>query len=340
MQRLAVLIAVLVLMAVSQAGANEVMTDRCSASVSFPTGYGGGPTSDGAVIIDRRSDTLGQWSPPFRVSLSNDGHIRWWCNSTRGNVMDPATWIRDVDPKKLFACIVAIGTAIAESDAAAAAKCENPFTFGSSVVDGWTPERSRCNNRSTVVRGRLGSNRLLNIECLGKTMTSTSAAALTTAGAASSGMEDDTDRPGSDIRRIVMNALDPAACERACRGDGACRSWTYVRPGVQAAQPICYLKGGIPSARRNGCCISGVKGGAVVGAGMAVGIDRPGRDYRNFTLPANDPSLCQRACVRESQCVAWTFVRPGVQGSGARCWLKNAVPREVRNDCCVSGTKR
>ena len=34
--------------------------------------------------------------------------------------------------------------------------------------EGWTPERSRCDNRSTKIRARLGKGRLLQIECLGK----------------------------------------------------------------------------------------------------------------------------------------------------------------------------
>ncbi len=34
----------------------------------------------------------------------------------------------------------------------------------------------------------------------------------------------------------------------------------------------------------------------------------------------------------------WTFVKPGHQGRNARCWLKYAVPRLVKNPCCDSGT--
>src|SRR5262245_57609929 len=63
--------------------------------------------------------------------------------------------------------------------------------------------------------------------------------------------------------------------------------------------------------------------------GMEFGIDRPGLDYRSFDLPANDPALCQNACFGEAQCRAFTFVRPGVQGPSARCWLKNQVPNPV-----------
>ena len=66
-------------------------------------------------------------------------------------------------------------------------------------------------------------------------------------------------------------------------------------------------------------------------------IDRPGIDYKSFDLPAAEPGLCQRACLDEGNCRAWTYVKPGVQGTGARCWLKNAVPAPTPNQCCVSG---
>ncbi|HMF44454.1 MAG TPA: PAN domain-containing protein [Polyangia bacterium] len=67
--------------------------------------------------------------------------------------------------------------------------------------------------------------------------------------------------------------------------------------------------------------------------------DRPGMDYRSFDLPAPRPELCRDACWREPQCRAFTYVRPGVQGPSARCWLKNPVPPARLNDCCLSGVK-
>lgn len=71
--------------------------------------------------------------------------------------------------------------------------------------------------------------------------------------------------------------------------------------------------------------------------GMEDGIDRPGNDYRRFDLPVADPAICQATCRDEAQCVAWTFVKPGVQAESARCWLKNPQPAQVANDCCISG---
>src|SRR5262245_31326996 len=66
-------------------------------------------------------------------------------------------------------------------------------------------------------------------------------------------------------------------------------------------------------------------------------IDRPGLDYRNFALPDARPDLCQQACGNETQCKAYTYVKPGLQGPQARCWLKSGVPNPVPNACCVSG---
>ena len=69
------------------------------------------------------------------------------------------------------------------------------------------------------------------------------------------------------------------------------------------------------------------------------GIDRPGSDYRNFDLARPDPALCEAACANDNRCKAWTWVRPGHQGSNARCWLKYRVPAAQASNCCVSGTR-
>lgn len=68
-------------------------------------------------------------------------------------------------------------------------------------------------------------------------------------------------------------------------------------------------------------------------------VNLPGMDYRNFSLPSPDPKLCEQACSEDPKCMAFTYVKPGVQGREARCWLKSAVPGAVRDSCCVSGVK-
>jgi TolB-like protein len=70
---------------------------------------------------------------------------------------------------------------------------------------------------------------------------------------------------------------------------------------------------------------------------MEYGIDRFGFDYRGFELSVADPKICQSSCLADPRCKAWTFVKPGIQGRLARCWLKDAVPGPRANDCCISG---
>jgi len=69
------------------------------------------------------------------------------------------------------------------------------------------------------------------------------------------------------------------------------------------------------------------------------GTDRPGLDYRDFDQAQDDPGICEAACNEDSQCLAWTWVRPGLQGPSSRCWLKYDIPPAVKSDCCVSGTR-
>ena len=83
-------------------------------------------------------------------------------------------------------------------------------------------------------------------------------------------------------------------------------------------------------------CAANGNAGMAGGPGIEVGVDRPGKDYRNFDI-ANDPAICQKTCESDSSCRAWTFVKPGLQGSSARCWLKSAVPGPVSDSCCASG---
>lgn len=66
----------------------------------------------------------------------------------------------------------------------------------------------------------------------------------------------------------------------------------------------------------------------------------PGRDYRSFFLRRADPRSCQMVCQREARCRAWTYVRPGVQGRKAKCWLKSSVPRRQSNRDTTSGIVR
>ena len=71
-------------------------------------------------------------------------------------------------------------------------------------------------------------------------------------------------------------------------------------------------------------------------------IDRPGGDYRRFAVsgqPAAGAVSCSASCLSEQQCKAWTYVRRGIQGSSAQCWLKNSIPNPRPMAGVVSGVK-
>ncbi len=70
------------------------------------------------------------------------------------------------------------------------------------------------------------------------------------------------------------------------------------------------------------------------------GVDLPGQDYAEFPAMSNDPHECFNACANDPHCRAYTFVRPGIQGPFAHCWLKHSVPYSVHNGGTDSGIVR
>jgi PAN domain-containing protein len=67
-------------------------------------------------------------------------------------------------------------------------------------------------------------------------------------------------------------------------------------------------------------------------------VDRFGMDLMpGIPLSAADPALCRIECTDHPDCAAWTYVKPGVQGPSAMCYLKSGVPTPVSNTCCISG---
>jgi PAN domain len=80
--------------------------------------------------------------------------------------------------------------------------------------------------------------------------------------------------------------------------------------------------------------------------GMEVNVERIGSDYDLFDV--DTLAECQRNCLLESRCKAWTYVRPGKSAyylsrrrnevsSRATCLLKDAVRSPSASDCCISG---
>ena len=73
--------------------------------------------------------------------------------------------------------------------------------------------------------------------------------------------------------------------------------------------------------------------------GLEVDVDRLGMDYRRVELRAADPLTCQSECVGDAGCKSFTYVKPGLHGRGAVCYLKNGEPNPTPNTCCVSGLR-
>ena len=68
-------------------------------------------------------------------------------------------------------------------------------------------------------------------------------------------------------------------------------------------------------------------------------VNRYGSDYNFFEMTTPDPALCMQACLNDPGCVSFSFVRPGIQGPNAICYLKNTEPVASANNCCVSGLR-
>jgi hypothetical protein len=73
--------------------------------------------------------------------------------------------------------------------------------------------------------------------------------------------------------------------------------------------------------------------------GAQADTDRLGNDIYGFALTQADPAACQATCNAHAQCAAWTYVKPGIKGPAAQCYLKSPAPAPTRNTCCVSGAK-
>jgi PAN domain len=147
-----------------------------------------------------------------------------------------------------------------------------------------------------------------------------------------------TDLPGSNIGVGTPIPKPPAGgisfpvstCQGLCAQNSSCVAFTLVNPGIQGPEAMCWIKSALPAKATNSCCTSGTI--------AEVNTDRPGGDYLHFSQFFGQPipvGFCEYACVSQTQCTAWTFVK-----SGNTCWLKSVTPppAPVANNCCVSGT--
>ena len=142
--------------------------------------------------------------------------------------------------------------------------------------------------------------------------------------------------PGSDYANF--NADNQFVCRNSCGGDSRCQAWTWVKPGIQGPTGRCWLKHRVPTLVRDNCCNSGSRENMSARDLKAEDrTNRPGSDYKDFVI--NSWKTCESACASEERCRAWSYVRPGVQGPGGRCWLKGAIPNPVGDANVVSGVK-
>jgi hypothetical protein len=148
------------LAAITNAG--ELMTNRCSEIVAIVPSYDDMPNTPGTVILRRRAGGFTDWTRPFTVKLGPDGHIRWWCQPTKGQVfVTPGTW--RISSGSVDVTVADFGIFGSKRSS----NVSTGLTFASSAWKGWGKEKSRCENRSTRIRARLGPWRQVQIECLG-----------------------------------------------------------------------------------------------------------------------------------------------------------------------------
>ena len=166
-------------------------------------------------------------------------------------------------------------------------------------------------------------------------------------------MEHDTNYYGMDYNdgRLPRENCGPECCRDACRKDPKCKAYTWVKPGVQGPTARCWLKHGVPGKSTDHNTISGrkvVSGPSpppTVRRTMTVTMEQNtnyfGMDYNDGRLPRDNcsPECCRDACRKDPKCKAYTWVKPGVQGPTARCWLKHGVPGKSTDHNTISGRK-
>jgi len=96
------------------------------------------------------------------------------------------------------------------------------------------------------------------------------------------------DMPGDrgGVAYYIDNAV---ACESTCDGTPDCVGWTWVKPGLQGPQAVCWIKKQIVSTRRSNCCISGYRGDRTAAASVRQFAFNPGEQLpappQQRTLP-------------------------------------------------------
>ena len=151
------------------------------------------------------------------------------------------------------------------------------------------------------------------------------------------------DRRGGDYTSFPLRSGDPAACAARCDREARCHAWSFAFP-TSEHPATCWLKSQVPPRAEAADSASGVRGAGVIeprSKAREFSTDRPGGDYRSLEVPAeSNGEACRLACEGDSQCRAWTYLRPGYAESGPRCFLKNRLTPPHHRPCCISGVVR
>jgi hypothetical protein len=151
------------------------------------------------------------------------------------------------------------------------------------------------------------------------------------ASAAITNDEGGINRPGADYENFIVLNYD--TCKRRCEADIRCQAFTFVRPGFQGPNAVCWLKSAAPNPVRSNCCDSGAKR-----VTLEFEWNRPGGDYAGYDIPFEAAAnTCQMDCLKDYRCMAYTYVKANVQGFFPKCWLKNTVPNPIPDKNCHSG---
>lgn len=137
------------------------------------------------------------------------------------------------------------------------------------AAQSWTEQRCPDNEYATGVSIRYGKDvNALGLVC-GQVPVAKAKAAPAPVERVDAGMENDTDRPGSDYDKFHIDDQRPDRCQSECvRQNDRCKAWTYVRPGIQHKYAVCYLKSEVPAAKPDKCCVSGVLPGKSAAGAM------------------------------------------------------------------------
>ena len=170
-------------------------------------------------------------------------------------------------------------------------------------------------------------------------------AAMIDAGTAPAAAQSGFDRPGGDYANAPVPNGDPAVCAARCEREPRCRAWSFSYPAGSNSPAMCWLKRDVVPRVEASCCVSGVRGAGVIeprARNREFAIERPGGDYRSIEVPPEaNGDACRLACQKDTQCRAWTYMRPGyAESGGARCYLKSHVTAPRHRPCCISGVER